>query len=187
MNEGKLKSMKKSLDKRGHLTNMDLFVSLNVSVNSFKNGHIKNNIKKVPLELRRNLNIEITERVFSEDSNEILNIMEYLKKLGFKLEIDDFGIGYSSLSYIEQIPADILKIDMSFIHKMIESEKTLNIVKTIINLAKSIEMKTIAEGVETKDQYEILRNLGCDFVQGYYFSKPLPFSEIKKLVTSKNL
>lgn len=156
----------------------NLNISINISVNSFRNGSIVDLCKKVPEDLRRFINIEITERIFAEKANKILDVLNKLKDMGFVIEIDDFGTGYSSLSYIDKMPMDFLKIDMSFVWRMAECKKTYAVVKTIIELARGIGMKTIAEGVETKEQYDMLKTLGCDFVQGYYFCKPLPFEDI---------
>ncbi|MGA1863125.1 EAL domain-containing protein [Deferribacter thermophilus] len=157
-------------------------ISINVSVNSFKNNLIEKYIKIIPEHMRNNINIEITERVFAEDNEKIINILNKVKDSGFKIEIDDFGTGYSSLSYMERIPADIIKIDMSFTQKLESCFRTKAIVKTIIQLAQNLGLKTIAEGVETKEQFEILKSLGCDYVQGYYFSKPLPLDKIISLI-----
>ncbi|PMP72907.1 MAG: hypothetical protein C0187_00705 [Calditerrivibrio nitroreducens] len=159
-------------------TGGNLNISINISVNSFRNGSIIDLCEKVSEELRRFISIEITERVFAERVDKIISILNKLKELGFVLEIDDFGTGYSSLSYIDKMQVDFLKIDMSFVWRMIECKKTYAIVKSIIELAKGVGMKTIAEGVETKEQYDMLKSLGSDFVQGYYFSKPLPFDDI---------
>lgn len=153
-------------------------IAINVSVNSFKNKSILELTRLVPERLVRFLNIEITERVFAENSEKIINTLHELKKNGFTLEIDDFGTGYSSLGYIDRVPADYLKIDMSFVWKMNSCKKTYSIVKTIINLAKELGIKTIAEGVENKEQFDSLKELGCDFMQGYYFCKPLPYDEL---------
>lgn len=153
-------------------------IAINVSVNSFKNKSILELTRLVPERLVGFLNIEITERVFAENSEKIINTLHELKKNGFTLEIDDFGTGYSSLGYIDRVPADYLKIDMSFVWKMNSCKKTYSIVKTIINLAKELGIKTIAEGVETKEQFDSLKELGCDFMQGYYFCKPLPYDEL---------
>ncbi|MGB9731301.1 putative bifunctional diguanylate cyclase/phosphodiesterase [Calditerrivibrio nitroreducens] len=159
-------------------TGGNLNISINISVNSFRNGSIIDLCEKVSEELRRFISIEITERVFAERVDKIISILNKLKELGFVLEIDDFGTGYSSLSYIDKMQVDFLKINMSFVWRMIECKKTYAIVKSIIELAKGVGMKTIAEGVETKEQYDMLKSLGSDFVQGYYFSKPLPFDDI---------
>lgn len=161
-------------------------LAINVSVNSFKNKSILELAKLVPENLIEFINIEITERVFAENNEKIINTLNDLKQIGFTLEIDDFGTGYSSLGYIDRVPADYLKIDMSFVWKMNSCKKTYSIVKTIITLAKELGIKTIAEGVETEDQFNSLKELGCDFVQGYYFCKPLPYDGLIEKLKSLN-
>ncbi|MGA1845830.1 bifunctional diguanylate cyclase/phosphodiesterase [Deferribacter abyssi] len=162
-------------------------IAINVSVNSFKTRDIMSYVKNISKELVNYINIEVTERVFAENSEDIIYVMNELKSYGFAIEIDDFGTGYSSLSYIEKIPADIIKIDMSFVRKLTECTKTEAIVKTIIELAKGLGLKTVAEGVETAEQYNILKKLGCDFVQGYYFSKPLSLDDAINYIKKKKL
>ncbi|MHB1693228.1 MAG: sensor domain-containing protein, partial [bacterium] len=124
------------------------------------------------------LDIEITEGVFIQNLDDTLKILNTFKEKGIKISIDDFGTGYSSLSYIKNIPADFIKIDISFISGMIENIKDTAIVNTVVVLASKLGMNTIAEGVETEEQLEILKSFGCDMVQGYLFSKPLPEDEI---------
>ncbi|KAA0259192.1 EAL domain-containing protein [Deferribacter autotrophicus] len=160
-------------------------IAINVSVNSFKTKDILLYAKNIPQELIRFVNIEVTERVFAENTEDIIYVLNELKSLGFTIEIDDFGTGYSSLSYIEKIPTDIIKIDMSFVRKINQCSKTKAVVKTIIELAKGLGLKTIAEGVETAEQYNILKALGCDFVQGYYFAKPLSLDDVLSYIKEK--
>lgn len=124
------------------------------------------------------LDIEITEGVFIQNLDDTLKILNAFKEKGIKISIDDFGTGYSSLSYIKNIPADFIKIDISFTRGMMKSSKDLAIVNTVVVLASKLGMKTIAEGVETDEQLKILKSLGCDIVQGYLFSKPVPDDEI---------
>jgi len=120
------------------------------------------------------LDIELTEGILMKDATTAIKELRLLKKLGVKLSIDDFGTGYSSLQYLSQFPIDKLKIDQSFIRAMINDPSSLAIVETIISLAEKLQIKVIAEGVETKAGIRILQKCGCDEVQGYYFSKPLP-------------
>lgn len=95
--------------------------------------------------------------------------------------MDDFGTGYSSLAYLKDLPIDIIKIDIAFIRDMIKDRKSLAIVQTIIDLAKRLDKITLAEGVENKDQYEILKSIGCDMVQGFLFYKPMPKEKVKNI------
>ncbi|ACG56833.1 diguanylate phosphodiesterase [Hydrogenobaculum sp. Y04AAS1] len=130
------------------------------------------------------INIEITESLFLENFDKALSTLEKLKSSGFKISIDDFGTGYSSFSYLKDLPIDYLKIDISFVRHILDDKKSRSITKTIIELAHNLEMKTIAEGVETKEQFELLKSLGCDFIQGFWLAKPMPISELVDFVES---
>ena len=124
------------------------------------------------------IDLEITESVAFEEGVDIIEIMNRIKKLGFLVSIDDFGTGYSSLSMIQDMPIDIIKIDKSFIDRI--GQKKKNMVDYIIKIAKELNLMTIAEGVETKEQRDYLLEKGCDIIQGYYYSKPLPIHEFEK-------
>lgn len=102
-----------------------------------------------------------------------------LKKLGISLSMDDFGTGYSSLSYLNKYPLDSLKIDKSFVIGMNQDDENKALVKTIIAIAKQLDLKVIAEGVEGEEEYEFLAEIGCDYAQGYLFSRPLPVAAFK--------
>ncbi|MEK9940665.1 MAG: EAL domain-containing protein, partial [Methylotenera sp.] len=107
----------------------------------------------------------------------------YLKhELGIKLSIDDFGVGYSSLSQLKNLPANEIKIDLSFVRNILQSRSDKAVVKTIIDLGKNLNFEIVAEGVETKTQFELLKHLGCDRFQGYFFSKPVPVDDFERLV-----
>ena len=160
-------------------------ISINISPISFsRKDFVENflsNIKATGADPKL-INIEIIERLFIEDIGSSRYILNVIKQHGFRFAIDDFGTGYSSLSYLPSLPIDYIKIDISFVRKMMEDGNTRAIVKTIISLSKDINMKTIAEGVETKKQLELLKTLGCDYIQGYLFSKPLPEDEFEKML-----
>ncbi len=156
----------------------DFTVSVNISVNSFKTGSILDVIQTIPVEFIKHVNIEITERVFAENLDDILRVIKNIKSKGLKVEIDDFGTGYSSFGYIDKLPVDSLKIDKSFVDRITTSNKTYHIVKSIIDIAKAVGFSTIAEGVETKEEFELLKKFGCDYVQGYYFSKPMMLEDV---------
>lgn len=130
------------------------------------------------------LEIEITEGVLIQDIERCIEVMEELKRLEISISIDDFGTGYSSLNYLKRLPIDILKIDQSFVDECASKEEDGEICATIINLAKSLNLDTVAEGVETQEQLETLTSMGCEVFQGYYFYKPLRAEEIGKLLTS---
>ena len=129
--------------------------------------------------------LEITESAFVEDSKEVIPFLSKIKENGFKVEIDDFGSGYSSFGALADLPFDILKIDMQFIRSMDRNPKVKAIIKMIIDLAKMMNAITVAEGVETEAQYLFLKESGCDIIQGYYFSKPLPKEEFELLVAKE--
>jgi diguanylate cyclase (GGDEF)-like protein len=133
-----------------------------------------------------NLSLELTESVTMRDEKHTTRILTELRKLGVRLCIDDFGTGYSSLSYLRRFALDILKIDRSFISDMLENSESREIVKTILSLGCNLGMKVVAEGVETTEQVTQLKSLGCEFAQGYLFSKPLDSEAVAKaLVTSE--
>ena len=157
-------------------------LSFNLSGISLRDEEHINKLIDISKDYAKFITIEITERELIEDLNHTEKIFAIFKNKGYKISIDDFGTGYSSLSYISNIPMDVLKIDISFIRNITNSKKDLIIVETIIDFAKKLNLKTVAEGVETKEQVEILKKLGCDYLQGYYFSKPVPFDEFKKLI-----
>ncbi|MCP4324188.1 MAG: EAL domain-containing protein, partial [Alteromonadales bacterium] len=120
---------------------------------------------------------ELTESVMVTDFVVLDNLMGSLSELGIKVSIDDYGTGYSSLNYISQLQFDELKIDKAFILNLDSSERNLTIVKTTIDMAKNLNLKVVAEGVESKSIEKKLIDSGCDIGQGYYYTKPLPFDK----------
>jgi EAL domain-containing protein (putative c-di-GMP-specific phosphodiesterase class I) len=110
-----------------------------------------------------------------------------LKQLGIQIAIDDFGTGYSSLSYLHRFPSDALKIDQSFVSRMENSTEDYEIVQTIVSLGQKLNMHLVAEGVETLKQLALLREAGCDYGQGYFFSKPLSFADASDLIASQRM
>lgn len=134
-----------------------------------------------------NYYIEITESAFVEDSREVIPVISKLRDNGFKVEIDDFGSGYSSFNALIDLPFDVLKMDMQFIKSMDRNPKVKEVIKMIINLSKTMNAITVSEGVETKEQCDFLKENGCDVVQGYYFSKPLPKEEFEALIVKELL
>ena len=127
-----------------------------------------------------NLHLEITETTLMTDFEKNMNIIHKLQGVGFRVEIDDFGSGYSSLNMLKDISADVLKIDMGFLRKSENEVKGQDILESIITLAGKIGMDVITEGVETKKQLDMLTMMGCHEFQGYYFSKPVPVSEFEE-------
>lgn len=121
-----------------------------------------------------NLKIELTESVVMENQEEVIETLHELKKLGIELAIDDFGTGYSSLSYLKSLPIDYIKIDASFINNLLSNESDRSIVLAIIAMSHTMKIQSIAEGVETAEQLDLLENMYCDIVQGYFISRPMP-------------
>lgn len=126
--------------------------------------------------------LEITESAYTEDSHQIIDVVNKLRSIGFKIEMDDFGTGYSSLSMISSLPIDALKIDMGFVRSAFENKTDTRMIEIIIDIANYLNVPVIAEGVENEKQLEALKKMGCDIVQGYYFSKPVPASEFDRFL-----
>ena len=127
------------------------------------------------------LNLELTESVFSEDAELIQRAVNYLHDVGFTILMDDFGSGYSSLNILKDVDLDVLKIDMKFFSKGNTAEKGAKIIEAVIRMAESLDMMVIAEGVEEKHQVDFLNDLGCDYIQGYYFGRPMSQDQYEKL------
>ncbi len=141
--------------------------------------HLQALLARVDLPPAR-LEIELVESVLAENDSTIQNNLRQLRELGVSLAIDDFGTGYSNLAYLTRMPFTLLKIDMRFVKNMQESASDLEVVKTIITLAKALDVRTLAEGVETEEQAKLLQELGCDWAQGYLVSPPIPVEEFEK-------
>jgi EAL domain-containing protein (putative c-di-GMP-specific phosphodiesterase class I) len=128
------------------------------------------------------LELEITESLLMQDVKASTNALSVLRGIGIRIAMDDFGTGYSSLSYLARLPVDSLKIDRSFTSAMNTSDQDMSIVSTIMALAHALNLRVIAEGVETEDQARSLRLLECDEAQGYFFSRPIPFEAMATLL-----
>ncbi len=164
--------------------NITLPISVNVSrADMFdeKIVDIINNIVKENGIKPENLYLEITESAYNNETDQIIGIINKLRDLGFKIEIDDFGSGYSSLNTLATLSFDCLKLDMKFVHDMFKNDKTLKMVGIVSDIAKYLNVKLVAEGVETKEQLDKLKQFNYDIIQGYYFSKPLPNDEFENL------
>ena len=165
--------------------NPDVLVSVNVSVRHLMKNTFIDEIKETMERFNvpyRNLEIEITESIMIDSAGMALSNLNEAEKLGIKIAIDDFGTGYSSLSYLHELPAGLLKIDKSFVDVMNESESSKKYVAAIISIGHIMNMKVISEGVESEEQLETLRSVGCDYIQGYIWGKPMPLSDAGKLV-----
>jgi predicted signal transduction protein with EAL and GGDEF domain len=128
------------------------------------------------------LEIELTESLVMQDVNRTIDVLRGLKKMGVTVAVDDFGTGYSSLSYLRRLPIDVIKIDRAFIEHISDNPDDAAIARSIVALARSLQLKTVAEGVETGDQADFLRRHGCDTMQGFYFSRPLPADKFTELL-----
>ena len=159
-------------------------VAINISTDHFFHPYFVADLRQAMQSFgipAKYIRIEITESIGLVDFEMAKNIFEQLKLAGFESSVDDFGMGFSSLSYLQQLPVSEIKIDRSFISK-IENEGTLAIVRTIVQLANNLNMQSIAEGIETVEQLTILRTIGCKRGQGYYFYKPMPFENIDAIL-----
>ena len=161
--------------------------AVNVSGNQFSHGDICKDVSDILKETGldpKMIELEVTESVFMDDIEHTVQILDELHRIGVELAIDDFGTGYSSLSYLSQFPIDRLKIDQSFIRNALTNKEDASIAKTIISLGHSLDLKVIAEGVETKEHEKFLVEHNCDEVQGYRYSRPVPVEDFIAFVTS---
>ena len=126
--------------------------------------------------------LEITESAYTSDSKRIIEVIENLRSLGHKVEMDDFGSGYSSLNMLTDMPVDVIKMDKAFIRNIQPGNKAMHLVELVLDIAKYLEVPVVAEGVETEEELKMLKDAGCDIIQGYYFSKPIPPEEMEKFV-----
>jgi diguanylate cyclase (GGDEF)-like protein/PAS domain S-box-containing protein len=152
-----------------------LTISVNISPRQLNQGGLVEDVEAVLAETgldSKCLKLEVTEGSIMQDAEMALITLRRLKSMGIGLEIDDFGTGYSSLSYLQRLPFDTVKVDRSFIKELGVSAESSEIVRTIVELARTLEMDVVAEGVETEDQFQKLTALGCKYVQGYYFARP---------------
>ncbi|MBO6129111.1 MAG: EAL domain-containing protein [Pseudobutyrivibrio sp.] len=163
----------------------DMFISVNISPKDFfltdVLTDIKTFVKKYDIN-PRNLRIEVTETSMMSNIDGRMKMLEDFRKNNFIVEMDDFGSGYSSLNMLKDMPVDVLKIDMKFLGKTDDQEKANKIVKNIICLSDDLGIMSLTEGVETKEQFEMLKEMGCLLFQGYYFSKPLPLDEFEAMI-----
>ena len=142
-------------------------------------------IKEILFETKlsaHSLKLEITETIVMENTAITIEMLKQLKSIGVQISIDDFGTGYSSLSYLHRFPFDVLKIDRSFVSRMTMDRESFGIVKTITTLATELEKSVIAEGVEKKEHQKMLSEIGCQYGQGYLFSKPIDALSAEKLL-----
>lgn len=163
----------------------DMILSVNISSIQYKRPDfvtkVMSTVNKYGLDPSK-LELEITETVLIDDMKTVFEKMEELRDFGIRISIDDFGTGYSSLQYLKSLPADTLKLDKTFIDSAENDNSTKIIIETMIGMSKKLGFETVAEGVETKEQLDILENMGCDIIQGYYLGKPVSDEEIENLL-----
>jgi diguanylate cyclase (GGDEF)-like protein len=162
-----------------------LRVAVNLSALQFRNGNLHQMIAEAlaAAELEpRFLEVEITESALMSDPEESVKILEQLSRMGVVVSVDDFGTGYSSMAYLRRFPIDKLKIDRTFIGELLSRADDASIVRAIVSLAHNLRLKVVAEGVETSDQLELLRSLGCDQYQGFWFSPAVPAAKFAELL-----
>ena len=198
-------------ERNGFITELDLYVwdktceivagwigsskkYVPVSVNVSRKDIYQENLPEILTEIVKRhdlrpsqLHLEITESAYTESPDQLIGVVGELKRLGFVVEMDDFGSGYSSLNMLSELPIDILKLDMRFIQKETDKNSSRNILSFVISLAKWMNLLVVAEGVETQQQIDLLRNMDCNYVQGYYYAKPMVVSDFTDLITNSQL
>jgi diguanylate cyclase (GGDEF)-like protein/PAS domain S-box-containing protein len=166
-----------------------IFMSVNLSAKQFNHmmliAQVDDVLRRTGLNPRQ-LKLEITEGAVMDNIDAATEMLRQLRDLGVQLAIDDFGTGYSSLSYLHRFPIDTLKIDRSFVTRMANNAENVEIVRTIVMLAQVLGMDVVAEGVETREQLKLLRDLRCEYGQGYYFSRPSSASDAEKIIVETN-
>ena len=166
----------------------EFYVAVNLSTRQFKEPDLVEMVEQA-LETTglppQCLKLEVTESGIMEDPQQAVAKMQLLREKGINFSIDDFGVGYSSLSYLKRFPIDTLKIDQSFVSDATASKDDQEIIKTIIVMAQNLNMSTVAEGVETKEQLDFLAHQGCNIMQGYYFGRPMPAKKFEKILQQR--
>ena len=166
----------------------NLRIAVNVSMPQFRNNHFVQTVidcvNRYDIDPAL-LELEITESVVMDEPKIVIDALQKLKNAGIKVAIDDFGIGFSSLSYLQQLPLDRIKVDRAFVREVTEPAGEV-IAQTIINLGKRLGLSTIAEGVETIAQQQAVEAMGCDEVQGFLFAKPMPTTELLAFLADNN-
>jgi EAL domain-containing protein (putative c-di-GMP-specific phosphodiesterase class I) len=155
-------------------------VAVNLSARQFRSDNLPDEVNAALVEAglpASSLELEITESMVMEDPERVIDLLDKIRTQGIHLSLDDFGTGHSSLAYLKRFPIDCVKIDRAFIKDMPGNTDDVAIAKTIVAMAKALDLTTVAEGVETAEQLEILKIMGCDQIQGYFFSRPLPAEE----------
>ncbi len=168
--------------------NPDICIAINLTASQFADPYLYNYLQKLLDEFdlsATNFELELTEQTLVTEMDLAIEVMNKLKILGFRFAIDDFGTGYSSLAYIKSMPIDVIKIDKSFVFGMLDNQSDYQIIKSTIAMVKNLSLVAVAEGVETSAQLRSLAELDCDLIQGYFFSKPIPETEIINFLQEK--
>jgi EAL domain-containing protein (putative c-di-GMP-specific phosphodiesterase class I) len=162
-----------------------VYISVNISAVQISQSDFIEKVSQILKETQldpKYLELEITESIAMEDTETRIKILEALRSIGIRIAIDDFGTGYSSLSYLRRFQVTTLKIDQSFTKELVSNNKDAAIVSTILAIGQNLNLTVTAEGVETKEQLDILREKNCDTIQGYLYSRPVPCDEFEKLL-----
>ncbi len=166
-----------------------LTISFNLSRSHLQNPNLISELKKIvaPYDIGSNkIEVELTERIMIDNYKHLVKVMKEIKKAGFSVSVDDFGSGYSSLNLLKNMPADVIKLDKDFLYSREELERNNSkekiIITSVIEMAKKLNITTVAEGVETKDQCEMLKGIGCDIAQGFYYAKPMQEKNFMELL-----
>lgn len=163
----------------------DMFVSVNISGRDFADTDFVFNLMRIVESTGvdpRRMKLEITESVLMENPDRALEALKACRLKGFSIAIDDFGTGYSSLGYLHKFPIDTLKIDRSFVMAMHDDQRSMKIIQSVLRLAEQLSIPVVAEGIETKRDADVLKDLGCDYGQGYLYAKPMPLDEADTLI-----
>ena len=163
-------------------------MSANVSMRQFKQKDFVKTVERILRETKLNpkdLELELTESILMKDVESTIKTLHELKALGIRLSIDDFGTGYSSLEYLKKMPIDMLKIAQEFVRDIVVDSNDVAIAKATIQMAQSLNLEVIAEGVETVEHLKILSTLQCEKIQGYLFSRPLPAEEVEAFLKKR--
>jgi len=166
----------------------DLFLSVNISPKDFYFMEVADELIALTKEYDidpKNLRVEITETIMMSDVKKRVGILTKLKEAGFIVEMDDFGSGYSSLNLLKDMPVDVLKIDMAFLRETADARRSQIIVRNIIKLSYDLSIESLTEGVETREQYTALSEMGCHLFQGFYFAPPMPVEDFEEFCKKK--
>jgi EAL domain-containing protein (putative c-di-GMP-specific phosphodiesterase class I) len=168
----------------------DVHLNVNLSPREFQEGNVLQRLHTLVSSANNDLsriNIEITEVSYIEHPKQTRHVLDEMKDLGVQLWLDDFGTGHSSVEHLLRFPLDGLKVPATFVAPLSADQRARAITKAMIDLAHDLDMKVIAEGIEHRDQLEFLRDMGCDYIQGFLFSKPMPVEEFQKVLANNGL